>query len=162
MKIIYLIAIVFIVVFPSISKENQSMMDNNYYHAGLLIVVPEDSTWADWNSSKFMFTQDSIGQVFPFIPPYLHKQKQTHVPKVKSNTQKWFSVLDPGDSPKTSEKERMVPESKEIKEILEDSTWNDEKELGSSSRVRKVRVIKEQDDGAGDDRIRPVQRVIPE
>ena len=143
-------------------EELQTMLDNNYYHAGMLIVVPEDSTWADWNRAEHMVTQDSVGRIIPFIPPFLHSQKGDHVKKVKKNTEKWFSALDGEDSVLSSEGEKMVPEGADIREILEDTAWSRLESPDSSSRRQDVRKVTDEAGQFNDRRMRPVERVVPE
>ena len=81
-----------------IPGDDMTMLENNYHHAGLLVIRPEDSTWKGWSNPKYMVVQDSSGEIYSFTPPLNNDRDQTNTQMVKGERQEGSSIKD-GDSP---------------------------------------------------------------
>ncbi len=150
---------VIILYISAVADNMGSMLINNYYYAGYLVIRPQDSTWADWNSDRYMVTMDSMGGLFAFYAPYLYKDKGSPLPRVRGEMKQWLSHF-------SSDSSLFITRPDSARASILDSL----KKAGGGvitkkpiGRLRDTESInKAKDDAIDDGRLRPVEKVIAE
>ncbi|MFC1585721.1 hypothetical protein ACFL5V_09260 [Fibrobacterota bacterium] len=134
---------------------SRTMLEDNFFNGGYLIINPKGTDWRNWNSIDYMVFLDSAGNSYPFFPPFLSDKKGGDAAPAQNKAKGWFSTLNPDSASRIDG--QMLPLSKEDQEK---ATKKDRKLLKAADRLKKTEQV--QNEGIKDNRVRDIQEVVPE